>query len=104
MQRVKILLIYGIMIMLLLQCSGGQRSESAQEPTSNDGGMAALTDYHKSLPLDKIKLPSGFKIEVFAEVENARSLAISPSGVVYVGNRNEDKVYAVKDTDGDFKA
>src|ERR671913_501928 len=30
--------------------------------------------------------------------------AISPSGVVYVGNRNGDKVYAVQDTDGDFKA
>jgi glucose/arabinose dehydrogenase len=41
---------------------------------------------------------------VFAEVDNARSLAISPSGTVFVGNRNGDKVYAVKDTDGDFKA
>jgi glucose/arabinose dehydrogenase len=54
--------------------------------------------------LNKIKLPAGFRIEVYAEVDNARSLAISPSGVVYVGNRNGDKVYAVKDTDGDFKA
>lgn len=51
-----------------------------------------------------IKLPPGFSISVFAEVENARSLALSPSGIVYVGNRNEDKVYAVQDTDGDFVA
>jgi glucose/arabinose dehydrogenase len=27
---------------------------------------------------------------------------MSPSGVLYVGNRNDDKVYAVKDTDGDM--
>lgn len=51
-----------------------------------------------------IKLPPGFSVSIFAEVENARSLALSPSGIVYVGNRNEDKVYAVQDTDGDFVA
>lgn len=51
-----------------------------------------------------INLPEGFKINVFAEVENARSLAVSPSGVIYVGNRAEDKVYALRDTDGDWKA
>jgi glucose/arabinose dehydrogenase len=64
----------------------------------------ATTSSNEGLPLNKIKLPSGFAIEVFAEVDNARSLAISPSGVVYVGNRAGDKVYAVQDTDGDFKA
>lgn len=67
---------------------------------SKDSKTAAST----SLPLDKIKLPPGFRIEVFAEVDNARSLAISPDGTVFVGNRDKDKVYAVKDTDGDFKA
>lgn len=51
-----------------------------------------------------IKLPPGFTISVFAEVENARSLAQSPSGIIYVGNRTEDKVYAIQDTDGDFVA
>jgi glucose/arabinose dehydrogenase len=71
---------------------------------SDDGSQPALTDYAATLPLDKIKLPGGFKIEVYAEVDNARSLAISPSGIIYVGNRNGDKVYAIKDTDGDFKA
>lgn len=58
----------------------------------------------KNLPLEKIKLPPGFKIEIYAEVENARSLALSPSGVVYVGNRDGNKVYAIKDTNGDKKA
>ncbi len=68
------------------------------------GGVPAITEYSKTLPLDKIKLPAGFTIDIYAEVDNARSMALSPSGVLYVGNRNEDKVYAVKDTDGDFKA
>jgi len=36
--------------------------------------------------------------------ENARSLAISPNGTIFVGNKDEDKVYAVKDTDGNGKA
>ena len=65
---------------------------------------AADPIFQKKLPLEKIKLPPGFKIEVYAEVENARSLALSPSGVVYVGNRDGNKVYAIKDTNGDKKA
>ncbi|HEY3385777.1 MAG TPA: sorbosone dehydrogenase family protein [Saprospiraceae bacterium] len=91
-------------VILLLQCSGGSRSENSQASATADGSVPALTEYQKTLPLDKIKLPAGFKIEVFAEVDNARSLAVSPSGTIFVGNRNGDKVYAVKDTDGDFKA
>ncbi len=57
------------------------------------------------LPLDKIKLPEGFKIELFAEgVKNARSLELSPSGTLFVGTRGEDKVYALRDTNADFRA
>lgn len=69
-----------------------------------DNSFPALTEASKELPLSSIKLPKGFTIEVYAEVENARSMALSPSGTLFVGNRNEDKVYAVQDTDGDFKA
>ena len=58
----------------------------------------------KKYNLDKIKLPGGFKISVYAEVPNARSLALSPSGIVYVGNRDGNKVYAVVDENKDGKA
>ncbi len=55
--------------------------------------------------LHEIKLPEGFKIELYAtEVENARSLAQGPEGVIFVGSRNEGKVYAVVDEDGDWKS
>ncbi|MFZ1457359.1 MAG: sorbosone dehydrogenase family protein, partial [Saprospiraceae bacterium] len=57
-----------------------------------------------SLPLDSLKLPPGFVIEIYADsIENARSMCMSPSGTLYVGNRSGKNVYALKDTDGDKK-
>lgn len=56
------------------------------------------------LVLEDIDLPPGFEIAVFAEVPNARSMTLSDGGVVYVGNRSGDKVWAVVDRDGDGKA
>lgn len=53
------------------------------------------------LPLDKLKVPSGFKIEVYASgVANARSLALSDKGTVFVGSRLLDKVSAIVEKDG----
>jgi glucose/arabinose dehydrogenase len=70
-------------------------------PQRNKAGGGTQT----SLPLDKIKLPPGFQIQLWAEnVKNARSLCLSPSGTLFVGTRDAGNVYALKDTDGDFKA
>lgn len=55
--------------------------------------------------LDRINLPPGFSIDVYAEgIENARSLALSREGTIFVGTRSGGKVYALRDTDGDFRA
>ena len=81
-----------------------EKQQSVSTATSPDTSQPAITDKSRELPLDRVKLPPGFKIEIFAEVDNARSLAVSPSGIVFAGNRNGDKVYAVQDSDGDFKA
>jgi glucose/arabinose dehydrogenase len=51
-----------------------------------------------------IKLPAGFRIAVYADVPNARQMALGPGGVVFVGSKSEGKVYAVVDRDGDHKA
>jgi glucose/arabinose dehydrogenase len=51
-----------------------------------------------------ISLPPGFKIEIYADVPNARSMALSENGILFVGNRGADKVYAVVDSDNDKKA
>ena len=55
----------------------------------------------KKYNLDKIKLPQGFTISIYAEVNNARSLCLSPNGTLFVGNRNGNKVYAVVDENKD---
>ena len=58
----------------------------------------------QNLPLSKIQLPPGFTIDLYAEkVWNARSLALGPPGVVFVGTRR-DVVYAVVDADNDNRA
>jgi glucose/arabinose dehydrogenase len=58
-----------------------------------------------NLPIERIKLPEGFKIEIYAEdVKNARSMALSPNGTLFVGTRDAGNVYALRDEDGDFKA
>src|SRR3954463_3647507 len=49
----------------------------------------------QSLPVDTVKLPPGFEMRVFADnVPSARSMALGPDGVLFVGTRT-DRVYAV---------
>jgi glucose/arabinose dehydrogenase len=58
-----------------------------------------------ALPLEQIKLPSGFEISIYASgVENARSMDLSPNGTLFVGTRSAGNVYAVVDRNGDFQA
>ena len=53
------------------------------------------------LPLDKLKLPPGFKIEAWVDgVPEARSLALGDKGTVFVSNRNLSEVYAIVDRGG----
>jgi glucose/arabinose dehydrogenase len=47
--------------------------------------------------LGKLQLPEGFSIEVFAQVPNARQMALGDDGVLYVGSRQAGQVHAVKD-------
>ncbi|MEX1238396.1 MAG: sorbosone dehydrogenase family protein [Cyclobacteriaceae bacterium] len=106
----RIIALYFFTPLLLLEGCNSGRSEETQkdkatvEVVAADNSVPAITQTSGKLPLDKIKLPVGFEITVFAEVEDARSLALSPSGVVYAGNGNGNKVFAVQDTDGDHQA
>lgn len=62
------------------------------------------TNKEGELPIDSLQLPEGFKVSVYADgVVNARSMSLSPSGTLFVSTRNEGNVYALQDTDGDFK-
>ena len=53
------------------------------------------------IKLDQMKLPPGFKIELWAEgLPNARSIAVGDKGTVFVGTRLIEDVYAVIDSAG----
>ena len=55
--------------------------------------------------LETLTLPPGFSIEVYAaDVPNARQMALSPSGTLFVSTRQAGNVYAVRDDDGDQSA
>jgi glucose/arabinose dehydrogenase len=59
-------------------------------------------DPSSDIDLSLIRLPDGFEISLFAtDVPNARSMVRSPGGTLFVGNRQGDKVFALRDTDGD---
>ena len=67
--------------------------------------LLAVAVRSDDLPLDQIRLPDGFEIEVYAEnVPNARQMALAPSGALFVGSRRTGTVHAVVDSDGDMKA
>ena len=62
---------------------------------------AADTRAQGRLPIERIKLPPGFEISVFAnDIPNARSLASGAGDVLFVGTRSAGKVYAVRHRDG----
>ena len=60
-------------------------------------GVADLA--HAALPLEKLRLPTGFRVELVTDaVPNARQMALGRSAdgksMVYVGSRSAGKVYA----------
>ncbi|MET0284036.1 MAG: sorbosone dehydrogenase family protein [Polyangiales bacterium] len=76
-----------------------QRPEPARVEAP-PAGQAAEPDV--DLPLAKLKLPPGFKIGIYAsDVEDARSMALSPAGTLYVGTRSKGKLYAIPDANHD---
>ena len=80
-----------------------QQGRSAEQAGSTLHPFAPIFTGRPSrdLPLDKLKVPPGFKVEVWVEgVPEARSLALGDKGTVFVGNRNLSDVYAIVDRGG----
>ncbi|MEO6583556.1 MAG: sorbosone dehydrogenase family protein [Ferruginibacter sp.] len=75
--------------LLLCACNNNGRKEKVNQKDDN------------AFDLAKIKLPPGYTISLYAKVKNARSMALSPGGVLYVGNRSGKSVYAVVDENKD---
>ncbi|KJS14554.1 MAG: sorbosone dehydrogenase [Hoeflea sp. BRH_c9] len=51
--------------------------------------------------LERITLPEGFKIELYAVVPDARHMAVGPQGIVTIVGTRKDKVWAVTDRNKD---
>lgn len=92
---------YGILILLVLAIIGFIIIKTV--PINIP--IKITNKYDGNLPLEKLTLQEGFGIEVWAEnVENARSMDLSPAGTLFVGTRSKGNVYAIQDTDGDGKS
>jgi glucose/arabinose dehydrogenase len=91
------LLLFGLFLLSgtsRLSCQNKTASR-AQSPSDAPSGLFEKYD------LDKIKLPPGFRISVFAEVPGARSMCWGAKGTLFVGSMsNGNKVYALVDADG----
>ena len=86
-----------ILTLIVFSC----KPKKADQKVNEEGETKIVS----ALPLDKLTLPEGFKIETFAEgIDGARSMAMGDDGTLFVGTRNENTVYALQDLDGDFKA
>jgi glucose/arabinose dehydrogenase len=79
-----------------------QQGQAPEHANSTHPFAPLLTGRAASeLPLDKLKVPAGFKVEVWADgVPEARQMALGDNGTVFVGNRNLSDVYAIRDVNG----
>ncbi len=90
--------------------AGSKSSEITAEDTKlsvQQAKASNATEGKTALPLNLIKLPPGFKIEIYADnLTYARSMALSPNGTLFVGTRrpfetldapNGSALYAIVD-------
>src|SRR6185295_1976868 len=58
--------------------------------------IAAPVAGQTALPLDRISLPPGFKIEVLARLDNPREMVLGSDGTLFAGSMRAGNVYAIK--------
>ncbi|MGB5402525.1 MAG: PQQ-dependent sugar dehydrogenase, partial [Robiginitalea sp.] len=102
------LLATGICFLAIFSCKESktpEQNENTAESANTSQAVDEAAAGQGSLPLDRLNLPEGFAISTFAEgVEDARSMAIGDKGTLFVGTRKANKLYAIQDLDGDFRA
>ncbi|WP_276166682.1 PQQ-dependent sugar dehydrogenase [Zobellia alginiliquefaciens] len=92
-------LVIALAVVGFTACNEKKQKVEEKEP------MVNYDEPVSELPVDRLNLPAGFKIEVYADgIDGARSMAMGDNGTLFVGTRNEKRIYAVQDRDKDFKA
>ena len=89
-------------------CNNNSSEKTTDEKAAANAEVKIVSqnddELFKKYNLDKIKLPVGFSIQVYAEVEKAREMCVSPGGTVYIGNDDNNDVVAITDENHDGKA
>jgi len=79
----------------------GRRDRSAKGPCTAVGPPTGASEAELASLIKKIKLPPGFKIEVYASgVLAARQMAWGDKGTLFVGSFGLGNVYAITDNGG----
>jgi glucose/arabinose dehydrogenase len=79
----------------------GDETEAQKGLAPPDGPATPASMAELQESIKKVKLPPGFKIEVYASgIPEARQMAWGNNGTLFVGSFNATNVYAVTDQDG----
>ena len=80
-------------------------AESKQDSNLKPHPTPPIAPAADKLPLDKIKLPAGFKAEVWSSGHpGARTMVMGDKGTMFMGTRVIGRVYAITDKDGKREA
>jgi glucose/arabinose dehydrogenase len=78
----------------------GMQDLSAQSPLAPHAAKMTVTPVGE-IPLDKIKAPPGFKVEIWASgMPGVRMMTRGQQGTVWAGSRGIGRVYEIKDRGG----
>lgn len=95
--------LYGIAALLALSLfasdTTAQKVREQRTITGNYNDTATIAPTVQRIK--SLKLPAGFSIAKFAEIENPRMLAVGADGTVYVSQRTPGTLSMLKDTNGD---
>jgi hypothetical protein len=76
-------------------------SKSQQDNNLKPHPTPPIATAADKLPIDKIKLPSGFKAEVWSSGHpGARTMVMGAKGTMFMGTRVIGRVYAITNKDG----
>lgn len=78
---------------------------SKQDPDLKGVPIPVTVTPLDKVPIDKIKVPAGFKIDVYAHgMPGARTMLRGEKGTIFVGSRTIGRIYAITEKDGKREA
>jgi len=88
-------------MMPMLPDAKAMAARSNQSPTLSGIPTSPIATAIEKLPLEKMVLPPGFKVETFVSgVAGARMIYLGPKGTLFVSTSRLGRIYAVKDPFG----